>query len=154
LASSCGRSKIPEIQGKLPVFPAKGTLLLNGKPQAGVAMVFHPTTPLPKDASQFLPRARTEEDGTFVVSTYGVNDGAPAGKYRITVSFRGHEVNLRNGEEPELMPQSYRNPRVTRLRAEVEEGDNNLATLNIELTPEQASEMAPQQASNETETGS
>jgi hypothetical protein len=143
LASSCGRSKIPEIQGKLPVFPVKGTLLLDGKPLGSADLVFHPTTRLPKEASQFLPRGRTNEDGVFKLSTYTENDGAPAGKYRVTVSYRGNHQNGRTADEPELMPAAYRNPRGTVLRAEVQEGENDLPALEVKLTPEQ------QQALNE-----
>ena len=142
-ASSCGKSKIPEIQGKLPVFPVKGTLLLDGKPLANANLVFHPTTPLPKDASQILPRGRTNEDGAFTLTTYADNDGAPAGKYRVTVSYRGTHQNSRTNEEPDLMPSAYRNPRASVLKAEVQEGDNDLPALEIKLTPEQ------QQALNE-----
>jgi hypothetical protein len=136
-ASSCGRSKTPEIQGKLPVFPVKGTLILEGKPLANADLVFHPTTPLPKDASQILPRGRTNEDGAFNLTTYYDNDGAPAGKYRVTVSYRGSHQNLRTSDEPELMPSAYRSPRESVLRAEVQEGDNDLPPLEIKLTPEQ-----------------
>jgi hypothetical protein len=142
-ASSCGRSKIPEIQGKLPVFPVKGKLLLDGKPLPNANLVFHPTTPLPKDASQMLPRGRTNEEGAFALTTYSDNDGAPAGTYRVTVSYRGTHQNQRTNEEPELMPPAYRNPRASMLTAEVQEGDNDLPALEIKLTPEQ------QQALNE-----
>jgi hypothetical protein len=145
-ASSCGRSKIPEIQGKLPVFPVKGKLLLDGKPLANANLVFHPTTPLPKDASQILPHGRTSEDGGFALTTYSDNDGAPAGKYRVTVSYRGTHQNLRTNEEPDLMPPPYRNPRTSVLRTEVQEGDNDLPALEIKLTPEQQqvlNEVAP-----------
>ncbi len=143
LASSCGKSKIPEIQGKLPVFPARGTLLLDGKPLVNANLVFHPTTPFAKDASKFLPRGRTNEEGAFSLTTYSDNDGAPAGTYRVTVSYRGVHQNLRTNEEPELLPPTFRNPRATSLKAEIHEGDNDLAALEIKLTPEQ------QQALNE-----
>ena len=142
LASSCGRSKVPEIQGKLPVFPVKGTVLLDGKPLANANLVFHAMTPLPKDASRILPRGRTSEDGGFTLTTYTDNDGAPAGKYRVTVSYRGNHQNSRTNEEPELLG-AYRNPRTSVLRAEVQEGDNDLSPFEIKLTPEE------QQALNE-----
>lgn len=141
-ASSCGRSKVPEIQGKLPVFPVKGTLLLDGKPLANANLVFHAMTPLPKDASQIKPRGRTNEEGVFALTTYSDNDGAPAGRYRVTVSYRGNHQNSRTNEEPELLG-AYRNPRTSMLQAEVQEGDNDLAPLEIKLTREQ------QQALNE-----
>src|SRR5579862_9464943 len=57
LASSCGGPKIPEIKGRLPVFPAKGSLQTDdGKPLSEAKLVFHPVHELPADASKFLPR--------------------------------------------------------------------------------------------------
>jgi hypothetical protein len=149
LASSCGRSKIPEVQGKLPVFPVKGKLLLDGKPLANANLVFHPRTALPKDASQFLPRGRTNEEGAFALTTYSDSDGAPAGEYRVTVSYRGNHQNQRTNEEPELLPAAYRNARATMLKAEVKEADNDLPALEIKLTPEQ--QQALNEASPESE---
>jgi hypothetical protein len=148
-ASSCGKSKVPEIQGKLPVFPVKGKLLVDGKPLANANLVFHPTTPFAKEASQFLPHARTKEEGAFSLSTYSDNDGAPAGKYRVTVSYRGNHQNGRTNEEPDLMPSVYRNARATALKAEVKEEDNDLPALEIKLTPEQ--QQALNEASSESE---
>jgi hypothetical protein len=149
-ASSCGKSKIPEIQGKLPVFPVKGKLLADGKPLVNANLVFHPTTPLPKDASQFLPRGRTNEEGVFTLTTYYENDGAPAGKYRVSVSWRGNQSNLRNEEEAELMPAAYRNPRITSLRAEVQEGENDLPPLEVKLPEEVQKELAAIAAESES----
>jgi hypothetical protein len=139
LASSCGRPKVPEIQGKLPVFPVKGSLLIDGKPVGQAQLVFFPGTPFPKDASQFLPRARTNDDGTFTVMTYADADGAPAGNYRVTVTWRGAGDEQRTDDDPNLIPPMYHNPRITQLRAKVEEGENTLPPFEIKLSEQQAS---------------
>jgi hypothetical protein len=141
LASSCGRPKVPEIQGKLPVFPVKGSVLVDGKPVAQAQIVFFPASPFPKDASQFLPRARTSEDGTFTVMTYADADGAPAGTYKVTVTWRGTgaEEQQRTDDDPNLIPPMYHNPRITKLRAKVEEGENTLPPFEIKLSEQQAS---------------
>jgi len=142
LASSCGGPKIPEIKGRLPVFHAKGSLQTDdGKPLSEAKLVFHPVHELPADASKFLPRARTKDDGTFTVSTYADDDGAPPGEYWVTVSWRGNEPNLRNEEEAEQVPMEYRN-RSTKLRCKIEEGENTIPPFEIK--------MPQQQASNET----
>jgi hypothetical protein len=141
LASSCGGPKLPEIQGKLPVFPVKGSLLVDGKPVAQAQLVFHPTAPWPKDASQFLPRARTSDDGTFTVTTYADADGAPAGTYRVTVTWRGEgdEEQQRTEDDPNLIPPMYHVPRLTKLRAQVEEGENTLPPFEVKITEQHAS---------------
>jgi len=129
---------MPNIKGKLPVFPVQGSLQANGKPLADAKLVFHPVQDLPKDASQFLPRARTKEDGTFTVSTYKDNDGAPEGEYWVTVSWRGNEPNLRNDDEAELVPMEYRG-RQTKLRCKITQSATSLPPFEIQLPQQEAS---------------
>lgn len=54
----------------------------DGKPLERATVVFHPT-----DTSQKFPKPRgiTDAQGQFVLSTYDTNDGAPAGKYKVTI---------------------------------------------------------------------
>ncbi len=145
LASSCGRSKAkPEIQGKLPVFPVQGKVTFNGQPIAGADLMFYPVDGYPKGSSKTLPRARTDEEGAFGVSTYGVTDGAPAGRYRVTASWKpageGRVSREQQDDAEERLPNAYQNPRVTRLRAEIKEGEENVLPT-IELSdPRQVSE--------------
>jgi hypothetical protein len=153
LASSCGKTtKIPEVKGNLlPVYPVKGTLEMNGKPFAGAALKFYPLTPFPSDASRILPHAWTQEDGSFTVSTYADNDGAPVGRYRVTVRFRG--AGPPRDDDRDLMPPEYSNARMTRLTTKVEEGENTLPSFKIELAPEQAAKLMPE-VPEESEAGS
>jgi hypothetical protein len=143
LCSACGRSKaMPEIKGKLPVFPVQGKLTFNGEPAADVDLMFYPIEEFPKGSAKILPRARTAEDGSFGVSTYGVTDGAPVGKYRVTASWKSAGLGAvsqeqRDDSEEKLAP-VFQNPRITRLRAKVEEGENNLPTWELSI-PQQAS---------------
>jgi hypothetical protein len=146
LAASCGRSKSMEIKNKLPVFPVHGTVTINGKPAPEASLTFLPIDPFPKDAAINVPRAITGEDGSFVVSTYGSGDGAPAGRYRVIASWKGSQAGV-HGEQredlPELLPKNYQNPRGSRLRAEVKaEGENELPTFKIADAQEPA---APQE---------
>lgn len=136
LAASCGRSKaMPEIKGKLPVVPVQGKLMLNGQPVAGADLMFYPVGGFPQGSSSILPRARTNEDGEFGVSTYGVTDGAPLGKYRVTASWKmagdGRVSREQQDDSDEKLPELYQNPKSTRLRVEVKEGEENVQTLEI-----------------------
>ncbi len=138
LASSCGRSKaMPEIQGKLPVIPVQGKVTVNGVPAADVELTFYPFRPFPKGSAPMLPHARTGEDGSFGISTYGVTDGAPAGKYRVTASWKssgdGRVSREQQDDADDKLPDVFQNPRKTRLRAEVKEGEEN-DPLTIEIS--------------------
>jgi len=113
---------------------------MDGKPLVNATVIFHSVQRLPDDASRMIPRARTKEDGTFAVSTYGDSDGAPAGKYRVTVTWRGtgagEDEEQRTDDDPNLIPPLYHNPKITKLRANVEEGENDLPPFEIK-TPQQ-----------------
>jgi hypothetical protein len=135
VSSSCGKST-PEVKGKLPVFPVKGTVEIDGRPLSRAELVFYPFgTGFPTGSAKNLPQARTDGDGNFSVSTYAENDGAPAGDYRVTVKWRGDEG--RTDDEGNLLPAKYANPRTTQLRAKVEEGENTLPPLEIKMPPQQ-----------------
>jgi hypothetical protein len=135
VSSSCGKST-REVKGKLSVFPVKGSVQMDGQPLSRAEIVFHPFgTGFPAGAAKNLPQARTDGDGNFTVSTYTENDGAPAGKYRVTIVWRGDEG--RTDDEANLLPAKYANPRVTQLRANVEEGENTLPPFEIKMPPQQ-----------------
>ena len=144
LAASCGRSTraVPEIEGKLPVFPVSGKLTLDGQPMAGAFVMFYPLRRLPDDAAKNQPHAKVDEDGNFRLSTYGDGDGAPAGKYRVTVSWKTTDDSYSSeqiSELPDKAPPRYIDSRTSRLFAEVKEEETSLPEWDLgELDRKQA----------------
>jgi hypothetical protein len=72
------------------------------------------------------------ENGTFTLSTYRANDGAPSGDYTATVEWptfvgRGEEVRV----GPNLLPPKYGNPRTSDLHVRVAEGSNQLPPIHL-----------------------
>jgi hypothetical protein len=136
----CGKSGQREIKGKLPVFPVKGKLMMDSKPMAGATIIFYPTHLFPPGASTQRPRATVDTDGNFRVSTYTNDDGAPAGDYKATVSWKGDQEGVPSedrAELPEKAPQSVQYVRSSKLRIKVTEGDNMLPTWDLaELEPQ------------------
>ncbi len=89
-----------------------------------------------KAAGMARPYARTDEHGQFTVSTYGMNDGAPAGEYQVSVSWKGHLRDIPPDQRdalPELLPARYGDATTSGIRVRVAPGDNALET--IDLTP-------------------
>lgn len=78
LVAGCGT---PE--GQLPTYRTTGKVLLRGKPAVGAYVVFHPQFEYDHDADP--PSGVVREDGTYSLSTYGEDDGAPAGPYKVAV---------------------------------------------------------------------
>lgn len=65
---------------QLPVFPVKGTLLIDGAPAKGAMIKFY------KEGNRGrVATAIVRDDGSFSASYYGVDDGAPEGSYDLLV---------------------------------------------------------------------
>ncbi len=56
-----------------------GTVTLDGEPVAQASLMFIPDSGRPASGN-------TNKDGAFELSSYGGNDGLPAGNYRVTVT--------------------------------------------------------------------
>ncbi len=76
--ASCG-----QFETRKPTYSVSGRVLDGSKPLAHATVVFHPLDEA--DATTPRPRGKTDETGTFKLTTYDADDGAPAGKYQVTV---------------------------------------------------------------------
>jgi hypothetical protein len=113
---------VPEINRK-PCHPVRGVVLLDGCPLAGAQVVFHSVN-LETKRTTHAGDALIEPDGTFVLSTYKANDGAPAGDYVVTVTNAGL---LEGGTVPTTkhpIPAAYEKPGTAPLRVAVKAGKN------------------------------
>jgi hypothetical protein len=119
LSAGCGESE--------PLYPVTGKVLLDGKPAAHATVVFHPVAAKP---GAVRPRAKVEPDGSFKLTTYEANDGAPAGEYRVTV-----ELWLSSGRGDEgptsRLPAKFANPESSGLTATVTAGPNELKPFTV-----------------------
>jgi hypothetical protein len=134
LSAGCGGKGRPEMKGKLPLFPVTGKLMLDGQPMVGATILFYPTTAFPAGAAKQRPRATVDTDGTFHVSTYANDDGAPAGDYKVTVSWKGDLTGITSeqaGDLPEMAPTTVQGANSTRLRMKVTEAENVLPTWDL-----------------------
>ena len=75
----CG-SDAPKGPDKLSTTPVEGVVTLNGKPAAEVSVSLH------HSEGKVAPRGISDKDGKFSIATYGKDDGAPAGKYKVTAA--------------------------------------------------------------------
>jgi hypothetical protein len=138
-ASSC--SKVPVIKNKLPVFPVKGSVVMDGKPLAGAEVIYYPARAgFAKEAAQNQPQAHTDTDGNYVLSTYADHDGAPAGDYRVTVRWRGE--GMVRDDDRNLLPKVYSDKKITKLRAKVEEGENTIPPFELKAPKEDEQQEA------------
>jgi hypothetical protein len=108
LLSGCARST------RKPVFPVRGTVLVNGQPAKGAKLFFNPVE---TDPEALAPFGVADDKGSFSLTTYDSFDGAPAGRYVVVVRWRGLK--------------GYDNPKTSKLTATVEKKPNELPPLEI-----------------------
>jgi len=112
--------------------PVHGQVLMGGKPLAEAMVAFHPLGEHPAKAPR--PVAYCDQEGRFTLTTLKSGDGAPPGRYAITIELReakliGEEV-VRDGRN--LLPPQYGNPQRSPLKCEVVAGDNAVPPIHVE----------------------
>jgi hypothetical protein len=84
LAAGCGGG------GKPPTVPVAGKVMFKKTTPAADALVtFHPTDPALAKRIGGVPFAKVRADGTFALTSFAPDDGAPEGEYGVTVEWRG-----------------------------------------------------------------
>ena len=129
LSLGCGDS-----ESRTPVYPVRGTVSVAGRAVAGVHLQFHPVNA----EHQIFPRAVTDANGAFELSTYGVNDGVPPGDYVVTASWKqmdgsgdaeSHPDEMTSAEG--LLDAAFTDPERAELRITVVAGENDLAPFTV-----------------------
>ncbi len=131
MLSGCG-------DGLPRTYPCKGMVRVNGKPVKDARVAFYYQGDL--GGRTIVPMAWTEEDGSFVLSTFRSEDGAPAGDYEVTIIWPQYR-NMRSGDGPDRLQGRFADGKKGGLRAQVEAKDNELPPfeLNGPVLPPQAS---------------
>ncbi len=121
----------------LPVVPVKGKITVKGQPAAWAWILLSPVdkSGLRKNLS---PRARCDDQGNFVLTTYDANDGAPSGDYLVSIQWRGPSVEYaatKREEEkyrgPDRLKEKYSEPATSGLKATVGTSATELAPFAL-----------------------
>jgi hypothetical protein len=107
----------------VPTYAVKGAVFLDHKPLGKVLVVFHPVSGVSETPVRSY--AQTAADGTFQVSTFAPNDGAPAGTYRVTFHMQDE------GDGPIRLPARYADPTQSELRVEVKAEPTTLRPFHL-----------------------
>jgi len=118
---SCGKK-----DGRVPVYPVRGQVFVGSKPAQNAFVVFHPAGAQGPQALR--PYGHAAADGSFKLTTFDADDGAPAGNYAVTVVW----LAPGGGEDPpDLLKGRYRNPDASPLKATIQEGPTELAPFKL-----------------------
>jgi hypothetical protein len=117
-----------EVDG-LKKYPVSGTVLVNGKPEKGVAVQFH-AVDSPHQGNAASPAGVTDENGEFRLSTNGEFDGAVAGKYIVTFLWVGLN-EFKSAPTGDQLRGRYRDPRKSSFEVTVTEGENRVGPFQL-----------------------
>ena len=123
LAASCSKQTLP---GPVP-HPVHGKVMYRGQPAKGFRVVFYPLGEQGK--RKFAPSAISDEKGEFRLCSYHPDDGAPTGEYAVTFQWPQAVKTIDENELPQevdRLQDRYSNPKTSRFKATVREGDNTL----------------------------
>jgi hypothetical protein len=121
----CGRGD----SSRVPVHPVLGAIQFRGQPIVGAFVALHPNNGVTGVPS---PRATVGPDGSFALSTYDGNDGAPEGEYILTAQWY---KPVKQGNEvvggPNVLPRRYSSPHTSDVKVLVVAGQNRLKPIQL-----------------------
>jgi hypothetical protein len=112
-----------------PVFPVRGQVFYQGRPAKGAVVFFHPQG-AESEPESLHPLGVVGADGSFRLTTYRPDDGAPAGAYSVTVIWKSPSAHG-DDDEKNLLPVRYMSPATSKLTAQVQQGTNDLPPYQL-----------------------
>jgi hypothetical protein len=121
--TSCSKSRFK------PTYPVKGRVLVDGEPAEDVTVRFRSLDD--PDDELVRPMAITDANGWFLVTTYKVNDGMPAGSYAVSIVWlpKGFRGPIERGNK---LPARYSKPETSEIKVQIAAGENVLPTFELE----------------------
>ncbi len=129
MLSGCGSR--PTDAPTAELHPFTGIVLVDNAPAHGAVGTLHPVED--NGLGVVTPSGLADDLGLFAVTTYKPGDGAPAGTYRVTVSWA--EVLNPGASEPDYgkskLPLRYSQPDSSGLEIAIVAGTNDPRTLEL-----------------------
>jgi hypothetical protein len=113
--------------------PVQGKVLVDGEPVKGIWIRMH-SDEEPRQA--VLPKAQTEPDGTFRITTYIGGDGAPPGHYKVTVEWLTFQPVGGRWAGPNKVDDKFGTVKTTPFEVTVGTEPITLPTFDVEAKPE------------------
>lgn len=120
----------------IPTHEVTGKVTVNGVPAAGAIVRFFPQTPQEGTEHPLAPSGKTNTEGIYQLTTYADSDGAPPGKYIVTVEWPDPKWRPEGGGMPPPPPDrlqgKFANPKTSQIEAMIKEGENLIAPIDLE----------------------
>ena len=132
---SCAACDGGATAGRPKVFPATGMVRYKGKPAGNVIVSLVAADGkeyVEAGGTKYRPRAQTNLQGEFALSTFDAKDGAPAGEYLVALESVGPPDAPYNSDTPtDYLKGRYRDPAKTNIKVAIKPGDNVLSEIDL-----------------------
>jgi hypothetical protein len=116
--------------------PVTGTVTVDGKPAAGVRLVFCPVN-ASEEAMKQRPMGTTDEQGRYSLTTFVLGDGAPPGDYKISATWLAAPkqvvVDERGSVGTDRFMNRYAIPEQSGITAKIAEDTTELPVMEFKL---------------------
>jgi hypothetical protein len=113
---------------RVPVFPVSGKLTYQGQAPVGAQVVLHPVNT--SGTNEVAPTGIVLDDGSFKITAYDPEDGAPQGDYVATVQWFKITKDV-GGPGPNVIPKKYTNPKTSPIKITVSGGPTEVPPITI-----------------------
>lgn len=128
--------------GRPPRRPVSGSVTVDGKPAGGAIVVLHPVAgSVAPEAEKVRPTGTCDRDGRFVLGTWELSDGVPAGRWKATVQWFT-AAGVSDGADPETahaerdrLGNAFGDPEATPLTVEVAGAAVELPPFQLQSPP-------------------
>ena len=134
--AGCHETFDPQYVPKSPAYRVKGRLFIGNTVAANVRIGFHPVDPMKSQGRSAVGLTRL--DGSFELTTYKIDDGAPEGDYTVTAIWLDEstmpidECECVNTLQHDRFGAKYADPQKTELMATVKPQNINEVNLCVE----------------------
>lgn len=109
-----------------PLHEVRGTVMIQKKAATKAVIVLRPVSS--ETVGKLLPHGEVQADGTFRIGTFADGDGAPAGEYRVTITWPESRaepdgVEIASGDR---LKGRFNDPAKSKWTIQVREGNNVL----------------------------
>jgi hypothetical protein len=117
-------SDVPRVQ----VYPITGKVTYKGKPPAGARVVLRPIGGTAVEG--LVPSGAVKVDGSFAITSFDPEDGAPEGDYAVTVEWYKYDEKI-GGIGGNVIPDEYANPSTSPVKVTVQGGPTSIPPIAI-----------------------
>src|SRR5262249_55309715 len=116
--------------GKSTPYSVSGSVWVGGKAAGGAVVRLHPVEGEGPEGMRSL--GYVQADGSFQLTTYTENDGAPAGRYKLTVEWRPKKKSTMEPDGPDKLQGKYADPKTSKFEVTVNKGGTTLDPIKID----------------------